>query len=79
MPRDFSKVDQVLKMVSPALPGTYPHPARGSDLSVTSQGTVWPSSLPSTATQVELGRPHTRLLCLSLFTEAPTAAPDVSK
>lgn len=78
-PRDFSKVDQMLKTLSPAPPGTYPHPAQASVLPLTSQGTECPGPLPPTATQVEAGRPQSLLPCLSLFTEAPTAGPDVSK
>lgn len=47
IPCDFSKVVQLLKMLSPALPGTSLHPAHGPVSPLTSQGTVWPRFPPT--------------------------------
>lgn len=46
MPRDSSKVDQMLKMLSPALPGPSPHPTHASVLPLARQGTVCPPFPP---------------------------------
>lgn len=78
MPCDFSKMVQLLKMLRPALPGTYLHLAHGPVSLLTSRALYGPSSLPPKATQVEADRPHALSSCLSPFTEAPAAGPDMS-